>query len=105
MPEDAQHIWRRWQSNGEYVKICFLFKQVDHSDLQKPIKVLKAHIVTNPSDTVSYTTVANHWSTNVSEFPEYVPRNRIVSAVSKQGGDQDGAYKADGTIDTVYIHN
>ena len=44
----------------EDVKICFLFKQVDHSDLQKPIKVLKAHIVTNPSDTVSYTTVANH---------------------------------------------
>ena len=31
--------------------------------------------------------------------------NRSVSAVSTGGKDQDGAYKSDGTINTVYIHN
>ena len=30
---------------------------------------------------------------------------RSVSAVSTWGGDQDGAYKADGTINTGYISN
>ena len=28
-----------------------------------------------------------------------------VSAVSTVGGDQDGSYKSDGTINTGYIHN
>ena len=28
-----------------------------------------------------------------------------MSAVSTVGGDQDGSYKSDGTINTGYIHN
>ena len=28
-----------------------------------------------------------------------------MSSVSTGGGDQDNAYEADGTINTVYIHN
>ena len=54
---------------------------------------------------MSYTTTANHLSTTVSEFPEYVNRNRSVSAVSTVGGYQYGAYTADGSISTGYIPN
>ena len=44
----------------EDAKICFLFKQVKHSVLQKPIEELKYHMATNPSGTVSYTEPANN---------------------------------------------
>ena len=60
---------------------------------------------TNLSGTLSYTTTANHLSTTVSELPEYVNINRSVSAVSTVGGDQYGAYTADGPISTEYIPN
>ena len=46
---------------------------------------------TKHSGTVSYTTSANNLITVVYELPEYVSRNRSVSAVIKGGGDQDGA--------------
>ena len=60
---------------------------------------------TNPSGTVSYTTESNNLSTTVSEFPSYVSRNIIVSAVNTGGGEQDGAYKSERIIDTGYIPN
>ena len=47
-------------------KIRFLFKQVEHSELQKSIEVLKSHMATNPSEKVSYTTAGNHLITDVS---------------------------------------
>ena len=71
----------------EDANIRFLFKLVDHSDLQKSIEVLKYQMETNPSGTVTYTTTENNLITTVSEFPEYLSRNRIVSAVSTEGGD------------------
>ena len=44
----------------------------------------------NPSGTVSYTTAANHLSTAVSDFTEYVSRNRRFSTVSTGGEYQYG---------------
>ena len=46
---------------------------------------------TNPSGTVSYTIEDNHLSTAVFDFPEYLSRNKSVSAAITGGGDQDGA--------------
>ena len=86
-------------------KICFLFKLVEHSDLKKSIEALKSHMETNPSGKVPYTTEANHLSTAVSEFTEYVFGNRSMSAVSTGCGYQNGAYKSDRTTNTAYIHN
>ena len=60
---------------------------------------------TNPSGTILYTTADNHLSTDVFEFPEYVSRNRSVSAVSTGGGDKEGAYKFDVNISTACIPN
>ena len=60
---------------------------------------------TNPSGTILYTTADNHLITDVFEFPEYVSRNRSVSAVSTGGGDKEGAYKFDVNISTACIPN
>ena len=54
---------------------------------------------------MSYTTEENHFSTSVSEFPEYVSSNRSVSDFSTRGVDQEGAYKDDGYIKTGSILN
>ena len=62
-------------------------------------------MATNPSGKVSYTTASNNLITAVSELPEYLSRNMSVSDVIIGGGDQEGDYKADGTINTGYIHN
>ena len=50
-------------------KIRFLFKLVNHSDLQKLSNKLKAEMANNPSGTVTYTTAANNLSKDISEFP------------------------------------
>ena len=67
-------------------KIYFLFKRVEHSDLQKSIEALKYQMATNPSGKMSYTTEAYYLITAVYEFPLYVSRNRSVSDVSTEGG-------------------
>ena len=72
-------------------KTRFLFKRVKHSDLQKSIEALKAHMATNISGKVSYTTASKNLSTAFSEAPECVFRSRIVSTVSTGGEYHYGA--------------
>ena len=66
--------------------IHILFKQVDHSYVQKSIMELKYHMSTNPSGKISCKTASNHINTDVSDFPKYVSRNSSVSAGSTRGG-------------------
>ena len=60
---------------------------------------------TNPSGILSYTTASNRLSTSFSEMPEYLSMPMIVSDFSTGGGYQDGSYKSDVTINTLYIPN
>ena len=60
---------------------------------------------TNRPRTVSYTASANNLITYVSELLEHLHGGRSVSSVSTGGGDQDGAYKSDGNVNTRYITN
>ena len=53
----------------EETKIIFLFKRVEHSDLQKSIKALRYQMSNNPSGKLSYTTASNHLRTAVSKLP------------------------------------
>ena len=75
----------------EDAKICFLIKRVENSDLHKSLDALKYYMEITPSGAVTYTTAENNLSTAVSEFPEYVSRNRNVSSDSTGGGYQEGA--------------
>ena len=50
----------------------------------KTIEAMKTKMSTEVIGAVTYTTVANHISTVVSELPEYLARNRNVSGVGIQ---------------------
>ena len=74
---------------SEEAKIRFLFKKAQHTDLKSAVKALKAQMMAGVN--VTYTMAANHLSTAVSELPEYVSKNRNVSAVGKdksEGGSE-----------------
>ena len=94
----AQH----GESMAEDAKIRFLFKKIQHTGLSSTIEAMKAKITTEPPGTVTYTTVANHISTTVSELPDYVARNRSVSSLSS---GSTSIYNADGTINTGHHPN
>ena len=88
----------------EEAKIRFLFKSIQHSDLQATIEALKAQRVGGLE--LSYVTCANHIATAVSELPEFVAKNRIISATNTRGSNGTSSiYDADGTIRTGYIEN
>ena len=62
---------------------------------------------------LTYLTCANHLSARVSELPEYLIKNRNVSGVGTQDGNDGGGnigncvgiYNADGSIRTGHISN
>ena len=87
---------------AEDAKIRFLFKKVQHTGLSSAIEAMKAKITTEPPGTVTYTTVANHLSTAVSELPEYVAKNRNVSGMTT---GSTSIFNADGTINTGHHPN
>ena len=86
-------------------KLRFLFKRVQHPGLQQAIEALKAQQTAGTA--VTYTMAANHLTTAVSALPEYISKNRSISAVTRTGGDTNGGsseiYRDDGTINTGYI--
>lgn len=93
---------------AEDAKIRFLFKRIHHEKLKASVEALRAQITAGVN--ITYTMAANHLSTAVSEFPEYIAKNRSIAGVSKTGDDdgEDGSasiYNADGTINTGYIPN
>ena len=88
----------------EDAKIRFLFKKVQHSGLSSAIEAMKAKITMEPPGTVTYTTVANHLSTAVSELPDYVASTRKVSCVDQNNGS-NSIYNSDGSINTGHHPN
>ena len=77
-------------------------KSPDHRSIQ----ALKAQQTVGT--VITYTMVANHLSTAVSELPEDQVKNRSVSGIRVAGlsgghSDTDGIYNADGSIKTGYI--
>ena len=88
----------------EDAKIRFLFKKVQHQGLESAVEAMKAKITTEPAGTVTYTTVANHISTAVSELPDFLSRNRKVSAVKGKVTYGNAAtydiFNVDGSVNT-----
>jgi hypothetical protein len=87
----------------EDAKIRFLFKKVQHTGLASAIEAMKAKITTEQPGAVTYTTVANHLSTAVSELPDYLSRNQKVSGVNGSSFNNQNhlsILNADGTINT-----
>ena len=77
---------------------------MQHNDLQATVEALKAQRVGGMD--LSYVTCANHISMAVSELPEFVAKNRIISATrDTHGSSSSSIYNADGTIKTGHIDN
>ena len=64
---------------------------------------MKVKIATEPSNTVTYITVANHLSTAISELPEN-KRSRNISAIAASTGDL-AIYDGNGNIKTGHHTN
>ena len=105
----CQKMYHIYEKEGETMpeeaKIRFLFKKVQHTGLKSAVKALKAQMTAGVN--VTYTMAANHLSTAVSELPEYVSKNRNVSAVgedkSEGGSEKPTIYNSDKSIKTGYI--
>ena len=110
----CQKMYNIYQDHGEEMtedaKLRFLFKKIDYPGLSKNIEAMKTKIATETPRTVTYTTVANHLSTAVSELPNYLARNRTVSVVGQARGGvgenvrrpspHHGIFSQDGSIHT-----
>ena len=70
----------------EEAKIRFIFKKINHERLQSTLDAMKTKIATEVAGAVTYTTVANHLATAVSELPDFLNRNRNVSGIQSGGG-------------------
>ena len=78
---------------GEDTKFRFLFCKITHVGLSNAIEAMKAKIPTESPGMVTYTTVANHLSTEVSELPDFIAKNRNISSVG--GTNSNGIYNAE----------
>lgn len=89
---------------GEDAKIRFLIKKIEHQGLKPSVEALSVRRAAGES--LTYTQVANYLSTAVSELPEFVAKNRNVSAATTSNTQQSGnpaIYNADGTVITGHI--
>ena len=89
--------------------VRFLFKKVQHKDLQSSIESLQTQ--QTAGTIMTCTMAANHLTTKVSTLPEYIFKNRNISAAGKSvsfnssSGSDTSIYNSDGTINTGFIPN
>jgi len=75
---------------SEDAKIHFLFKKIVHPQLEAAIAALRTRLITDPPGMLTYTSVANHITSCVSQLPESTAKDRGISAISSgfDGGTQ-----------------
>ena len=104
----CQKMYNIFEKEGEPMsdeaKVRFLYKKVQHPGLRNCIEALKAQQISGTN--VTYTMAANHLSTAVSELPEFISKNRSISAIGSGGNESKlnpDILKADGSINLGYI--
>ena len=92
---------------NEQAKIRFLLKQVKCDQLKEAVAALKTRITTDPSNSVTYSTVANHLAACVAELPDFISKARGVGATSTNGSDSpiEGITRSDGSIHIGHYPN
>ena len=106
---NCQKMFNIYEKEGEAMpdeaKVRFLFKKVQHRELQPAIAALRAQQTAGTA--ITYTMAANHLATAVSELPEYISKNsRNVSGVGTSNSGEKGSadiYNSDGSIITGHI--
>ena len=95
---------KQGEAMGNDAKVRFLFKHVQHPELEAPVEALR--VLQSGGDVLTYTRAANHLSTHVSNMKERFQSNRTtlrrqVAGIGTNGGDHDGSdiiYDKDGSI-------
>ena len=106
----CQKMYNIYEKEGETMaedaKLRFLFKCIQHPDLKLAVAALRVRMETT-NDDLSYTQAANHLSTAVSEPPEFISKNRTVTATATTSNVTDKSssaiYNDDGSIITGHI--
>ena len=107
----TQKMFNIFEKHGEPMgndaQVRFLFKHVQHPELEAPIEALR--VLQSGGDVITYTRAANHLSTHVSNMKDRFQsnRNRLrrqVAGVSTDGKeDAPSIYNSDGSIITGRI--
>ena len=87
----------------EDAKVRFLLKKTQCPGLSDAVAALKTCLSTEPPGTITFAVASNHLATCVSDLPDYVAKNRTISAVKL--APNDGIRKPDGTIHTGFYPN
>jgi len=105
----CEKMYNIYDQHGEEMKddakVRFLFKKILHPGLANAIEAMKAKITTEAPGSVTYTTVANHLSTAISEQPDFLSKNRMISVVETQAIKGTSIHNADGSINIGHHPN
>ena len=85
----------------EDAKVRFLIKKCLCPGLKDSVAALKTKISTEVPGTVTFATASNHLASCVSDLPEYVAKNRNISAVKM--APASGIRRDDGSIHTGFF--
>ena len=103
----AQKMFNIFEKHGEEMteeaKVRFLLKKCLAPGLKEAVAALKIRVSTAPAGTITFTKAANHLASCVSELPEYVAKNRNISAVKM--APASGIKRGDGSIHTGFFPN
>ena len=72
--------------DDQQVNVRLLLKKVQHPQLQALVEFLKICMNTDPPDNINALLCCNHIEYSVSKLPEYITRNRNISAVGSGSG-------------------
>lgn len=88
---------------AEDAKIRFMFKSIHHEKVKFAVESLKAQRTAGTA--LTYTACCNHLTTAVTELPEYVQKNRLISSIQRgRERDEKGSpsiLNEDGTINAT----
>ena len=106
----AQRMFNIFEQQGEPMteeaKVRFILKKVQHPQLANSVETMRSRNILNPND-LSVAEVSNYLAARVSELPDYLMRNRNISAVNlnSESSPESGIYGPDGNIFTGYYPN
>ena len=84
-------------------KVHFLLKKTQCPQLANAVASMKTRLLTEPPGTITYTNVSNHLASCASELPDYIAKNRNISAVKM--APKSGVAREDGSIHTGFYPN
>ena len=91
------------EGKTEDAKVRFLLKKTQCPGLASAVSAVKARLSTDPPGTLTFAIASNHIASCVSELPDYISKNRTISAIKM--APNNGIKREDGSIHTGFYPN